>query len=203
MISKSISKTFRLIVASIVIGLFLSVPLIGQQVKIVVKCDPPSDQTTKDLAGKLQNKKPTERSKNFAPQFEPDKQLTVRPKKENQLVEDTIIPVGCTGSGWVNILPPGAPPNQTFVFTVSQTTTPNLVGFRWNSNDPLTSTLQVPVTTGANGLGTSNLFQVKGLLPGITTMTAHHPSFVSQDSDIIVPECACPTIVNSPPVRTP
>lgn len=194
---KSVTTSF----AAIAISMILSSPLFGQaKTQITLKCDPPAKQKTSE-DGKA-GKKTDARSKGSGPQFEPEKQL-IKTGSDDSLTGTTTLAIGCTGGAFVTVLPPGGPPNQTVIFTVSQTTTPQILGLRWNSNDAFTPTLQVPVQLNSSGLGQSAVFQVKAQLAGTTLLTSYHPSYTPDDHQVIVVECLCPNIVSSPPIRTP
>jgi hypothetical protein len=196
MISKTISHTFCLVVAAIV----LTIPIYGQKVKIEFKCDPPEKTAEKEAGAKRSKQRAPEKTAGI--RFEPEANV-IGAKSESTLTGQASILLGCVGTATVSVNPPGGPPNQTVVFTVSQSTVPNILGFRWNSNDAFTSTLQVPVQLNSSGTGISNQFQFKGLLPGTTVTMATAPQYTADEVLVTVPECACPTIVVSSPSRTP
>jgi len=193
---KSVQKGLNLIALFVFMGL-LSIAVSAQKVTLTVTCE---QNVEKPEDNNKQKRKKGKNSKQSSPRLEINR--TRQPATQDingSSRSSAVLLLGCPAISRVNVT--GGPPNQTVIFTITQSNPNNILSFKWNLNDPDAFTIQVPVPLDSIGSGSSSWFHIKSLMVGETIATAESPGLPSDAIYYSVQECNCPSISPDLPPR--
>lgn len=182
-----------------IVFLISSSTVVGQTATLTIKCEETTDVPTTSDQKNVKKKIKQDPRALPAKSGLPETSTAQKTPQTSSLTLNTIR-IGCDSTATIEVT--GGPPNQTITYSMVQTNPANIVGFKWNAGDPTTQSLQVPVQLNGSGYGLSNVFLIRGLLPGLTTTYGQGAGgLLTSSADLTIVECRCPSLVVISPPR--